>query len=356
MHGEVAQGPYKDGRMIETRPDPRSALARAPMQTAVRRGEYPWTPPLSPAEVAQYYGARIPSLRQNGVEWRSACPIHGGRNPSAFSVEAETGRWFCHSGCGAGGDVYALEMKLTGSPFHKARAAVDYIVGRCSQKEPSFLGLRLPAQPLRVDSVLDTGNPRKVDYALALWAETKPLAGTVAATYLKRRGLVSAGLDHVLRFHPRCPFGGDRLPCMVGLFRDIHTNEPCGIHRTALDQSGGKIGRMMLGRANGAAVKLTQQADVLGDLGIAEGIETALSVANGGRQAVWAVCSAGALKQFPVLDAWKSLTIWADHDPVGLASARNTAKRWSAAGKDACVKFPSIERTDFNDLLEADNA
>ncbi|MBZ5581391.1 MAG: hypothetical protein LAQ30_04155 [Acidobacteriia bacterium] len=39
------------------------------------------------------------------------CPIHGGKDPN-FSVEPATGRWFCHSVCGRGGDIIDLEMAL----------------------------------------------------------------------------------------------------------------------------------------------------------------------------------------------------------------------------------------------------
>src|SRR5262249_1951229 len=39
-------------------------------------------------------------------------------------------QWFCHSGCGRGGDILSLERKLTSSDFKTARDEVFRTVGR----------------------------------------------------------------------------------------------------------------------------------------------------------------------------------------------------------------------------------
>jgi hypothetical protein len=83
----------------------------------------------TPAEVARYCEHRIPGLKQTGAEWRGGCPKHGGKDPN-FSVDPATGRWFCHSVCGRGGDIIDLEMALTGADFKTAKAEVFNIVGR----------------------------------------------------------------------------------------------------------------------------------------------------------------------------------------------------------------------------------
>lgn len=38
-------------------------------------------------------------------EWRGPCPLHGGDRPDAFVVDVATLRYYCHTGCGGGGDV-----------------------------------------------------------------------------------------------------------------------------------------------------------------------------------------------------------------------------------------------------------
>lgn len=79
---------------------------------------------LSSGQVAAYYSSRLPELRQrDGGEWRGRCPIHDGNGPN-FSVEPATGRWYCHSACARGGDVFALERELAGTDFVAARDAV----------------------------------------------------------------------------------------------------------------------------------------------------------------------------------------------------------------------------------------
>jgi len=83
----------------------------------------------------------------------------------------------------------------------------------------------------------------------------------------------------------------------VALFRDIVTNEPCGIHRTFLDSAGRKLGRKMLGRAGGAAIKLDADEDVTLGLHIGEGIETGIAAQLAGFRPVWALGSANAIEE-----------------------------------------------------------
>ncbi len=86
-------------------------------------------------EVSTYYAARVPHLKQRrAAEWRGACPIHQGKNDN-FAVEPDTGRWFCHSTCGRGGDILELEAALTGGDFPNRKAEVFRLVGRI---EPDY--------------------------------------------------------------------------------------------------------------------------------------------------------------------------------------------------------------------------
>lgn len=84
-------------------------------------------------EVSNYYNVRMPHLNQRGAEWRGGCGVHGGKDPN-FSVEPATGRWYCHSVCGCGGDIIDLEMALTGADFKTAKAQVFGIIGRIESR------------------------------------------------------------------------------------------------------------------------------------------------------------------------------------------------------------------------------
>ena len=79
--------------------------------------------------------------------------------------------------------------------------------------------------------------------ALEIWNAGRDVGGTLAARYLARRKLVlpEGASGRAIRFHSACPFGGDRHPTMIGLFRAIVNNEPRAIHRTALTLDGDKL-------------------------------------------------------------------------------------------------------------------
>ena len=83
----------------------------------------------TPSEGSVYYASRAPKVRQHGHEWRGPCPIHSGTGNN-FSVNAETGMWYCHSQCGRGGSMFDLEMELTNTDFPPAANEVRRIVGR----------------------------------------------------------------------------------------------------------------------------------------------------------------------------------------------------------------------------------
>lgn len=195
---------------------------------------------------------------------------------------------------------------------------------------------------------------------LRIWSETEE-SHPILKAYLDSRGL--EGLEppaHALRFHPACPWGkGIVVPAMIGLLRDLHTNEPCGIHRTALKPDGsgkaefpdGTPTKKMLGRAKGAAIKLTRDEDVHEGLAIVEGVETGLSALSAGVQPVWALGSAGAIADFPVLAGIECLAIFCDFDDVGLTAARSCGARWVEARRPVIVARPQHIKTDWNDVV-----
>ncbi len=53
------------------------------------------------------YASELTELRGNGENLRGPCPVHGGDNPTAFTVTTSKGLWHCHA-CGLGGDVIDL--------------------------------------------------------------------------------------------------------------------------------------------------------------------------------------------------------------------------------------------------------
>jgi hypothetical protein len=197
--------------------------------------------------------------------------------------------------------------------------------------------------------------------ALRLWDQGQPFRGSAAEDYLLRvRGVgnwldVLPYLDEVFRFHPDCPFGGDRLPCMLSLIRNIETDQPQGIQRTPLRRAA-QPKRLSLGITAGGAVKISPDDEVHTGLLVGEGVESAFSLSRIlSYRPVWSLIDRINLRNFPVLAGIEYLVIAADNDPSGdgLRDAEKAAERWHAAGRDVNLRITN-EHGDFNDLLLKD--
>jgi hypothetical protein len=197
----------------------------------------------------------------------------------------------------------------------------------------------------RSEPRLEPAKTSHVDLALKIWGEGANPRGTLVEPYFRTRGsALWDRAEEAIRYHPACPFKGERVPSIVALLRDIRTDEPCGIHRTALLADGSDRdrarGKAMLGRAAGAAIKLCPSDSVTLGLGIAEGIETGAAVISIGWHPVWGAASAGAIAQFPVLSGIEELTIFADCDAngVGQRAAQQCLQRWREVGQLAAIR------------------
>src|SRR5262245_11281233 len=213
----------------------------------------------------------------------------------------------------------------------------------------------------RVANVKD--NTQTLERGLKLWNEANPIANTLAARYLAETRkldltVLPTSIDEVLRFHPRCPFGGNgaRHPCLLALFRDVELDTPAGIHRIGLTPEGAKIAMQMPRRTfgcwpNSRAIKLWSATTTLV---IGEGVETVLGAIRRGvvSSPAWAMGSRTNIAKLPVLPGIATLTILVDNDANAPADAETCAARWTAAGRS--VRALSTKHVkDFNDLVMA---
>jgi hypothetical protein len=213
--------------------------------------------------------------------------------------------------------------------------------------------------PIKRDNIhVEPGSDRTA-LALRIWHEARQPAESPVARYLARRGLETLyNVQDCLRFHPSCPFAGDRTRAMVALVRNIISNEPQAIHRTALSLDGQKIevngkDRLALASIRGGAVKLTADEEVTTCLGIGEGIETTLSLQGlpeFGDTPVWSVLNAGGITSFPVLPGIECLWIAVDDDPAGRGASELCAERWRRAGREVFLVRSTIAGADLNDI------
>jgi putative DNA primase/helicase len=195
------------------------------------------------------------------------------------------------------------------------------------------------------------------ELAMRIWQQAKNPRGTLAEAYLSSRTLeLPSAANEALRFHPACPFGVARLPAMVGLVRNIRTDEPQAIQRTALSHDGtaikrgGKTFRLTLGPIAGGAVKLDPDEDVTQGLCIGEGIETCLAGRQMGLQPVWALLGTSGLASFPVLPGIYGLHIFRERDAANERAAWTCSERWHMAGRDVIHTYPE-SGTDLADEI-----
>jgi putative DNA primase/helicase len=238
---------------------------------------------------------------------------------------------------------------------------------RCKDFVRHRLGLSpfLPGQkrkiaPLRAAPLIEEKAANNREHALRLWDQAVDPRETLVETYLRGRRLELPyeAANEAIRFHPNCPFGSERFPAMVCLVRNITTNEPQGVHRTALMRDGtavkrnSKTLRMTLGLMAGGAIKLDPDEDMMQHLCIGEGVETCLSGRQLGLQPVWSIISVGGIERFPVLPDIDRIQIIRENDPNGASerAVKKCADRWYEAGREVFIVASDIGN-DLNDEL-----
>jgi putative DNA primase/helicase len=272
----------------------------------------------------------------------------GRKGSFALNLAGEAaGLWFDHES-GFGGDIIDfLAVEDNCSIGEAINRALKYLGPGSDTPLPPHREWIVQSEP---------DDSTRIDQAGRIWCEVLPVPGSLAESYLEKRGIrVPESAFHVLGFHPSCPFGRRRASALLGLIQDIITSEPLGIHRRELTVYAGAAGPpMTLGPKTGAAVKLSN-AGGTGELTIGEGIETCLAGMMLGLGPVWSVIDAGGLASFPVLEHISRLTILVDNDVSGTGqrAAAECRGRWMAAGKAVRRVMPETAGQDVNDLLLA---
>jgi hypothetical protein len=273
------------------------------------------------------------------LDGKIRCPFHDDNTPSCHIYHDH---YHCFA-CGAHGDRISWLMDVEGLSYPAALEAL-------ANWEPS-------ARPIADD------DSRTVELAANLWNEAKSITGTLAAQYLTFRHIdvdqLPTGETASLRFHPNCPFGKGRYPCLLGLFRDVETDAFAGIHRTALTADGHKIDRRMLGRWRGRGRRAIKLWPAENTLVVGEGLETVAAAAtrilHEGQplRPAWVLGSATALANFGPVEGIERIIILADNDSSGNPAAYACAMQWFNHDRTALLLTPEHAGHDFNDVVRA---
>lgn len=192
--------------------------------------------------------------------------------------------------------------------------------------------------------------------AFDLWDSAQPLIGTPAQNYLRRRSI--SILPPALRFHPRTPLGrGKQAVFRPALIAALHERSHfVAVQRTFLDSQEPRRARdlanprRMLGRPDHSAVVLAPANDTLG---LAEGIETAMSAIMLLDIPVWAVLGNERLAHVAIPDTVTRLILLPDNDRGGRIGAAKAVKAYAMPGRMIEVLWPPHGYNDWNDLIRA---
>jgi DNA polymerase len=271
-----------------------------------------------------------------------SCPFHDDPQPSC---KIYSDHWHCF-GCGEHGDRIDWLMRVEGMTKAETLAALQDWSGPASTEQLHDVTTRAL-------------------FALQIWDQAQPLAGTLGERYLAETRGIDIGklplmIHDALRFHPRCPFGARTYqPCLIALMRDPETDAPVGIHRIGLAVENDaviKTNRMALGRMG-----VVQLWPLNGDtrLVVGEGLETTLAAATrisyGGTllTPAWSAIARGGLGRLPVLPNVQHLILLVDNDEngEGQKAAEHCRQTWRVMGRDVVALLPKQLGWDFNDVV-----
>ncbi len=290
----------------------------------------------------------FPNGRRVGDEWRLAnirgdAPRKNGSCVIALTGE-HAGDWIDFDGGEGGGPINTLEHAI----HRSGRELISYAADLTRMGPQPKRGATKPSSK-------QADQAREIDHILS---KAVPIAGTLGERYLAARGLPAPDCADLL-FHPDLTHWESRrgFPGLVAVVRAGSGNR-IALHRTYLGDDGSAKApvdnpRKMLASIAGGAVRLANlSADHV--VGLAEGIETALSVmASCARLPVWATLSTSNLEQVVLPAEARKVVLLADHDlsNAGARAAAAAAARLHAEGRRVFIAMPPKEGDDFNDLL-----
>lgn len=319
--------------------------------------------------ISDVVGSRVTwdrkKTRPSRGDYWACCPFHGENSPS-FHCEDRKGRYHCF-GCGASGNHFRFFMELDGVTFPRAVELIADLAGvRLPDSRPETEGERRRRQEGQAERdrrreaqerqrAQETAE--KIETVNGIWSEGRPIAGTLAETYLVRRGIPPMSWPASLRFHPRLPFNGKSHPALICGVQDKE-RKLVAVWRIFLTPEGnalagddGRKVKLGLGPAGGGSVRLGPVSDTVL---VCEGVETGFGVGclTGWTQPVWPLLSTSGMTTWEPPAGVRKVVIYSDGDrfkvrkdgtvgePPGRMAAEKLRQRLIDVGIAATVQEP----------------
>ncbi len=317
------------------------------------------------------------TLKRQGAEWIGPCPACGGRD--RLSIHPAKSVWNCR-GAKGGNDAIGLVMHVANLSFTQACESLTGEPPPNGQARPLSAAERAERDRRRQEAEA-AQRQREADErayqentlatAQRIWSEAKPIAGTLAETYLHNFGLPTppGGWPECLGFHPALPYPDrGRMPALVARVDNLH-GDLVGIWREFMSPDGCKadveLQKLGLGPVSGGAVRLGGEA---ARIGVAEGVRTALGAwaLIGFAYPVWSVLSTAGMTNFDVPLFVDRIDVYPDGDrpmrrkdgeyipavPAGRKAALTIKEKMAAAGVDCLIAAEPPAGSDYLDLWQ----
>lgn len=268
----------------------------------------------------------------SGSKGMARCPAHDDRTPSLGLTLGRSAILFhCFAGCSQAEVLAAMARE---------GFAARQLFGGSSGLSP------LPSPREQKPSA----------NALRLWREAAPLRGSPAKAYLEARGITAASSE--LRYLDCTPLGPKgRVQFLPAMLAAVSLDEgPIAIHRTFLDPTKPAKApfakpKRALGALHSGAVRLFAPTD--GKLGLAEGIESALSARALTGIPSWATLGNERFGLVSIPESVTELHLFVDNDAGGDLAAQRGIEAYAREGRQIVLRRPSTPGTDWNDELIA---
>lgn len=261
----------------------------------------------------------------HGTRGECRCPAHEDANPSLSVRLGDTAILFhCFAGCTTIEVMKALQRRR----LHDRGALT--VAAKAPRRDMSALALRL-------------------------WKASRPIAGTLAEDYLRARGL-SPPFPEALRFNPATVLGSgaDRktMPAMIAAVEnDLGI---VAVQRTFLNlrdvlRKPVPKPKVSLGLLGTAAIRLAPATD---ELGLAEGIEDALSATAWFGTPCWALAGVERLAFVAIPEKVRRVIVYGDRGPAAERLLEKAREHLSANGRELLSRVPA-DHGDWNDAWRA---